>query len=83
MKNIPPSVLPHFHDLVIEDLDVFLFEFEFLCRSYNYISDAQKLKLFPSSLEDYSLRWIMGLWKCSILPCEGMKKNFLKMYQEY
>ena len=42
MKNIPPSILPHFHGLVTEDPDSFLFEFDILCRSYNYINDAQK-----------------------------------------
>ena len=42
MKNIPPSILPHFHGLVTEDPYSFLFEFDILCRSYNYINDAQK-----------------------------------------
>ena len=31
-KNIPPHVLPNFHDLENEDPDVFLFEFKVLCR---------------------------------------------------
>jgi hypothetical protein len=47
MKNIHPSVLPHFHGLVSEDPDSFLFKFDILCRSYDYTSDAQKLRLFP------------------------------------
>ena len=52
MKNIPPSALPHFHGMTYEDPDSFLFEFDILCRSYNYIRDAQKLKLFPATLKD-------------------------------
>ena len=63
MKNIPPSALPHFHGMTSEDPDFFLFEFDILCRSYNYIRDAQKLKLFPVTLKDSSLRWFMVLGK--------------------
>ena len=43
MKNISPSVLPHFHGKSTEDLDEFLFEFDILYRSYNYISKEKKL----------------------------------------
>ena len=43
MKNIPPSSLPHFHGMSTEDPDSFLFEFDILCRSYNYVNDAKKL----------------------------------------
>jgi hypothetical protein len=32
-----------------EDPNAFLFEFDILHRSYNYVDDAQKLKLFPST----------------------------------
>ena len=56
MKNISPSVLPNFRGMVIEDLDAFLFEFDILCRSYNYVDDAQKLQLFPTTLKDFGLR---------------------------
>ena len=51
MKNISPSVLPHFHGMSTEDLDSFLFEFDILCRSYNYVNDAQKVKLFLAILK--------------------------------
>jgi hypothetical protein len=51
MKNIPLSALPNFHGLSSEDLDEFLFEFDILCISYDYISNAQKLKLFPATLK--------------------------------
>ena len=40
MKNIPPLALPHFYGKVHEYLDSFLFEFDILCRSYDYSSDA-------------------------------------------
>jgi hypothetical protein len=40
MKNIPLSSLPHFHGMSTEDLDSFLFEFDLLCRSYNYTDSA-------------------------------------------
>ena len=56
MKNIPPSTLPHFHGMTSEDPDSFLFKFDILCHSYNYIIDAQQLKLFPTILKHTSLR---------------------------
>jgi hypothetical protein len=40
MKNIPLSALPTFYGKISEDLDTFLFEFDILCRSYNYLQDA-------------------------------------------
>ena len=61
MKNISPSALPHFYGKVHEDLESFLFEFDIFCRSYDYSSDSQKLKLFPTTLKDAALRWFMGL----------------------
>jgi hypothetical protein len=83
MKNIPPSALPHFHGMSSEDPDSFLFEFDILCRSYNYILDAQKLKLFPTTLKESALRWFMGLGEHTIRTWEEMKYAFLKKYQEY
>ena len=41
MKSIPPHVLPNFHVLENEDPDVFLFQFEVLCRGYGYCSNDQ------------------------------------------
>jgi len=61
MKNINPSVLPLFYRLPIEDPNTFLFEFVVLCHTYKYKTDAQKLRLFPSTLKDVALRWFMGL----------------------
>ena len=83
VKNIPPSALPHFHGMSSEDPDSFLFEFDILCRSYNYILDAQKLKLFPATLKESALMWFMGLGEHTIRTWEDMKSAFLKKYQEY
>jgi hypothetical protein len=66
MKIIPLSALPTFYGKRSEDPDTFLFEFDILCRSYNYLQDAQKLKLFPATLNDSELRWFMGLGESSI-----------------
>ena len=83
MKNIPPSALPHFHGKVHEDPDSFLFEFDILCRSYDYSTDAQKLRLFPVTLKDSALRWFMGLGGNTINSWDQMKRVFLSKYQEY
>ena len=83
MKNIPLSALPTFYGKNSEDPDTFLFEFDILCRSYNYVQDAHKLKLFPATLKDSALRWFMGLGESSIRSWEAMKDIFLKSYQDY
>jgi len=80
LKNIPHVALPHFHGLSIEDLDTFLFEFDFLCHSYDYSSDPWKLKLFPVTLKDSTLRWFMGLGGNSTQNREGMRQTFPKKY---
>jgi len=56
MKNIPPSFLPNFHCMRSWDLETFLFEFEIVCRSYGYLLNTQKLKLFPVTLKDRALK---------------------------
>ena len=66
MKKIPPSSLPTFYGKSNEDPDTFLFEFDILCRSYNYLQEAHKLKLFPTTLKDSTLRWFMGLGEFTI-----------------
>jgi hypothetical protein len=83
MKNIPPSALPNFRGLPSEDPDTFLFEFDILCRSYVYYSDAHKLKLFPATLKEAALRWFMGLGGNSIKTWDEMKQRFLQKYQDY
>ena len=76
MKNIPPSSLPTFYGKSNEDPDIFLFEFDILFRSYNYLQDAHKLKLFPSTLKGSTLRWFMGLGKFTIKTWDDMKTSF-------
>jgi hypothetical protein len=83
MKNIPLSPLPTFYGKNSEDPYTFLFEFDILCRRYNYVEDAQKLKLFAATLKDSALRWFMGLGESSIRSWESMKVIFVKKYQDY
>jgi hypothetical protein len=83
MKNIPLSALPNFHGLSLEDPDEFLFEFDILYRSYDYVSNAQKLKLFPATLKGNALRWFMSLGGHVITTWDQMKKKFLNKYQDY
>jgi hypothetical protein len=66
MKNIPLSALSTFYGKNNEDPDTFLFEFDILCRIYNYGQDGHKLKLFLATLKDSALRWFMGLGESSI-----------------
>ena len=55
LKKIPPTTLPKFYALATEDLDTFLFEFDIICRSFNYNIDAHKLNFFPTKLKDSAL----------------------------
>jgi hypothetical protein len=75
--------LDTFYGKSSEDLDTFLFEFDILCRSYNYLQDTRKLKLFPATLKDSALRWFMGLGESSIRSWEAMKDIFLKKNPDY
>jgi len=61
MKSIPLQNIPTFHGLTSEDPVAFLFEFYVLCRVYDYTTNHQKLKLFPSTLKGVALHWFMGL----------------------
>ena len=83
MKNIPPSSLPTFYGKSNEDPDTFLFEFDILCRSYNYLQYSHKLKLFPATLKYFSLRWFMRLGESTIRTWCDMRTSFLQKYQEY
>jgi len=83
MKNIPLSALPNFHGLSSEDPDEFLFEFDILCRSYDYINPTQKLKLFPATLKGNALRWFMSLGAQVITTWDQMKEIFLAKYHDY
>ena len=83
MKAIPLQNLPTFHGLISEDPDAFLFEFDVLCRGYDYTSELQKLKLFPSTLKGAGLCWFMGLGGGTINSWDQMKQTFLLKYQDY
>ena len=66
MKNIPHLTLLNFHGMESEDLDTFMFEFDVLYGSYDYIMDRHKLKLFPARLNNLALWCFMGLGRDSI-----------------
>lgn len=69
--------------MTTEDSDAFLFEFDIMCRGYNYITDPQKLKFFPSTLREEALRWFMGLGGHTINSLDDMKTSFLTKYEDY
>jgi hypothetical protein len=75
MNNIPLSSLPTFRGMSPEDPDLFLFEFDILCRSCNYLDNVQKLNLFPATMKDSALRWFMSLGENTILSWDQMKDN--------
>jgi len=50
MNNINPSTLNHFHGITNKDSSNFLLDIEFHCRTYEYKTYAQKIRLFPSTL---------------------------------
>ena len=83
MKNIPSTTLPKFYGLIIEDPKTFLFEFDIIFRSYGYTIDAHKLKLFPSTLKEASLRWFMSLCANAMIDWQNMSNLFLNKYKEY
>ena len=61
MKNIPPSSLPNFYGKSNEDPDTFLFKFDILCRSYNYLQDAHKLKNISRYTKRFFLEMVHGI----------------------
>jgi len=77
MKNIMMESLPLFYGKSFEDPDAFLFEFGILCHSYNYYEDAHKLKLFPTTLKDTTLRWFISLGQHTIYTQDDMRSTFL------
>ena len=83
MKEIPLQHIPTFHGLTSEDPNAFLVGFDVLCGGYDYTTNPQKLKLFPSTLQGAALRWFMGLGGGVINNWEQMKDSFLKNYQYY
>ena len=83
MKNISPLDLTHFHGLTTEDPDTFLFEFVVIFRTYDYVEDEQKLNLFPSTLNDATLHWFMGLPGNNTTTWAQMQQAFNDKYQYY
>ena len=73
MKNISSLVLPRFYGKSTEHPDEFLFEFDILCRSYDYTTNAQKLKLFLATLKDNGLHWFMSLGGRTVTNWDRMK----------
>ena len=69
MKAIFLQHIPTFHGLTSEGPDAFLFEFDVLCWGYDYTTDPQKLKLFPSTLKGATLRWFMEQLYDGFLCC--------------
>ncbi len=58
MKAIPLQHILTFHGLTSEDPDAFLFEFDVLCRGYDYTTDPQNLKLKRGCFKMvYGIRW--------------------------
>ena len=83
MRAIPLQHIPTFHGLTSEDPDAFLFEFDVLCRGYDYTADPKKIKILPSTLKGAALRWFMGLCGGVINYWDQMKATFMKKYQDY
>lgn len=83
MKNIPPSVLPNFYGMALEDPDSFLFEFDIVSRTYGYTEDAHRLRLFLATFKASTLRWFMGLGEHAITDWDGMRRIFLRKCQPY
>lgn len=82
MKSIPLQIIPTFHGMTPEDPDALLFEFDVLCRGYDYTTNPQKLKLFPSTVKGGALRWL-GLGGGTIYSYDAMKNVFLTKYQDH
>ena len=61
MKNIPPSSLPTFYGKINEDPDTFLFEFNILCRSYNYLTKFSQTKTLSCYTKRFYLEMVHGI----------------------
>lgn len=83
MIAIPLHNISTFHGLTTEGPNAFIFEFDVLCRGYDYTTDPHKLKLFPSTLKGTALHWFMGLGGGTINNWDQMKNIFLTKYQYY
>ena len=52
-------------------------------RSYDYNIDSHRLKIFPATLKEATLRWFMSLGRDTVQTWEDMKIKFLEKYKEY
>lgn len=55
VKEIPLQNILTFHGMSSEDPNDFLFEFDVLCRGYDYTIDPHKLNMFTSTLKGVAL----------------------------
>ena len=60
LKSIPSTILPKFYDLISEDRETILFRFDIFYKSYDYATNAYKMKFSPSTIKEACLRWFMG-----------------------
>ena len=81
MKNIPPTALPHFYVQVCDYPNSYIFEFDILCKSNDYSSDVQKLKLFLATMKNSTLCWFMGLSDGAIKTWDEMRREFLQNHR--
>ena len=61
VKTINHVTLPNFHVQTTKDPNTLFLEFEVVCGTYDYLVDAQNLKIFPLTLKDIDFRWFMSL----------------------
>lgn len=83
MKNISPTARHHFHGLTSANPDTFIFEFIVVCRTYDYTSNEQKMKLFPSTFKDVALHWFMGILGDNITTWAQMQQAFKNKHMGY
>lgn len=60
-----------------------MFEFIVVCRTYDYASNDQKLKSFPSIVKDVALCWFMSLPGGNIATWAQMQEAFNDKYEDY
>lgn len=63
--------LPILYVLASKYPNALLFEFDVLCRGYDYTTEPPKLIFFPTTLKGATLRWFMGLG--AVLLIDGIK----------
>ena len=61
MNKIPLSTLQNCNCLASEYPNAFLFEFDVMYKSYDYVSGAHKSELFLTTLNNAMIHWFMEL----------------------